>query len=152
VYRWFQVALSGAGHGRALTRWYCLHTDIDDRKQAEDRLQLLLEITNQVVSSLQLQDLSRAISASVRRVMQCDLVSVCLPDSEMNRLQTFVLDFPESKGFIREQFFTSIEVRLVVLVPHGKAWVGNASDILELGLKDEAASPRVSNRMHSATC
>jgi formate hydrogenlyase transcriptional activator len=112
------------------------------RKHAEDRLQLLLDVTNQVVSNLQLQDLLRAISASVRRVMQCDLVSVCLPDSEMNRLQTFVLDFPESKGFIREAFFIPIEGSLSGLVFRTrKPWVGNASDILELDLKDEAAIP-----------
>src|SRR6266852_7649156 len=79
------------------------------RKQAEDRLQLLLDVTNQVVSNLQLHDLLRAISASIRRVMHCDLVSVCFPDSEFNRLQTFVLDFPESKGLIREEYFTLVE-------------------------------------------
>src|SRR5258708_19027720 len=60
------------------------------RKHAEDRLQLLLDVTNQVVSNLELRDLLRAISASVRRVMQSDLLSVCLPDSEVNRLQTFI--------------------------------------------------------------
>jgi formate hydrogenlyase transcriptional activator len=54
-----------------IIRWYTLFTDIDKRKQAEDRLQLLLDVTNQVVSNLQLRDLLRAISASVRRVMQC---------------------------------------------------------------------------------
>jgi len=74
--------------------------------------------------------------------MQCDLVSVCLPDSEMNRLQTFVLDFPESKGFIQEEYFTPIEGSLSGLVFRtGKLWVGNASDVLQLGLKDEAAIP-----------
>jgi len=28
-----------------IVRWYSLRTDIDDRKQAEDRLQLLLDVT-----------------------------------------------------------------------------------------------------------
>jgi formate hydrogenlyase transcriptional activator len=112
------------------------------RKHAEDRLQLLLDVTNQVVSNLQLHDLLRAISASIRRVMHCDLVSVCFPDSELNRLQTFVLDFPESKGLIREEYFTPVEGSLSGLVfRSGKPWMGNASDILELGLKDEAAIP-----------
>jgi len=112
------------------------------RKHAEDRLQLLLDVTNQVVSNLQLHDLLRAISASIRRVMHCDLVSVCFPDSEFNRLQTFVLDFPESKGLIREEYFTPVEGSLSGLVfRSGKPWMGNASDILELGLKDEAAIP-----------
>jgi formate hydrogenlyase transcriptional activator len=143
VYRWFQVrALPVRDTDGRIIRWYCLHTDIDQRKQAEDRLQLLLDVTNQVVSNLQLQDLLRAISASVRRVMHCDLVSVCFPDSEFNRLQTFVLDFPESKGFIREEFFTSMEGSLSGLVFRtGKPWTGSALDILQLGLKDEAAIP-----------
>ena len=82
-------------------RWYCLHTDIDERKQAENRLQLLLDATNQVVSNLQIDDILRAISASVRRVMHRDVVYVCLPGSDVSR-RVFVLDFPESKGFIRE--------------------------------------------------
>jgi formate hydrogenlyase transcriptional activator len=74
--------------------------------------------------------------------MHCDLVSVCFPDSESNRLQTFVLDFPESKGFIREEFFTSMEGSLSGFVFRtGKPWTGSALDILQLGLKDEAAIP-----------
>jgi PAS domain S-box-containing protein len=142
VYRWFNVrALPWRdAHGR-IVRWYTLRTDIDKRKQAEDRLQLLLDVTNQVVSNLQLRDLLRAISASVRRVMQCDLVGVFLPDSEVNRLQTFVLDFPESKGFIREEY-SSMDGSLGGFVFRtGKPWTGNASDVLQLGLKDEAAIP-----------
>jgi PAS domain S-box-containing protein len=143
VYRWFQGrSLPLRNSEGRIIRWYSLITDIDERKQAEDRLQLLLDVTNKVVSNLQLQDLLRAISASVRRAMHCDLVSVCFPDSELNRLQTFVLDFPESKGFIREEFFTSIEGSLSGLVFRtGKPWMGDASDILQLGLKDEAAIP-----------
>src|SRR5258706_438943 len=143
VYRWFQVrAVPVRDSEGRVSRWYCLHTDIDQRKQAEDRLQLLLEVTNQVVSNLQLQDLLRAISTSIRRVMHCDLVSVCFPDLEMKRLQTYVLDFPESKGFIQEAFFIPVEGSLAGLVfrTH-KPWIGNASDILELGMKDEAAIP-----------
>src|SRR5438552_7065217 len=42
---------------------------------AQDRLKLLLELTNQLVSNLELRDLLRAISASVRRVMDCDAVA-----------------------------------------------------------------------------
>src|SRR6266576_2662644 len=72
VYLWFQVrALPVRDTKGHIKSWYVLLTDIDKRKQAEDRLQLLLDVTNQVVSNLQLRDLLRAISASVRRVMQC---------------------------------------------------------------------------------
>jgi formate hydrogenlyase transcriptional activator len=104
-------------------------------------LQLLLDVTNQVVSNLQLRDLLRAISASVRRVMQCDLVGVFLPDSEGNRIQTFVLDFPESKGFIREEY-CSMEGSLGGFVFRtGKPWTGNASDVLQMGVKDDPIIP-----------
>jgi len=140
AYRWFHVrSLPWRDTEGRIIRWYTLRTDIDDRKQAEDRLQLLLDVTNQVVSILQLSDLLGAISSGVRRVMQCDLVSVCFPDSEMKRLQTFVIDFPDSKGFIREELI-SIEGSLGGFVFRtGKPWAGNASDLLKSGLKNEPA-------------
>ncbi len=140
VYRWFHVrSLPWRDTEGHIIRWYTLRTDIDDRKQAEDRLQLLLDVTNQVVSNLQLSDLLSAISSSVRRVMQCDLVSVCFPDSEMKRLQTFVIDFPDSKGLIREELI-SIEGSLGGFVFRtGKPWAGNATDLLQSGLKNDPA-------------
>jgi len=140
AYRWFHVrSLPWRDTEGRIIRWYTLRTDIDDRKQAEDRLQLLLDVTNQVVSNLQLSDLLGAISASVRRVMQCDLVSVCFPDSEMKRLQTFVIDFPDSKGLIREELI-SIEGSLGGFVFRtGKPWAGSASDLFQSGLKNEPA-------------
>jgi formate hydrogenlyase transcriptional activator len=140
VYRWFQVrALPVRDTEGGITGWYILLTDIDERKQAEGRLQLLLDVTNQVVSNLQLRDLLRAISSSVRRVMQCDVVSVCFPDSEMQRLQTFVIDFPHSKGFIREDLIP-IEGSLGGFVFRtGQPWAGNASDLLRLGIKNDPA-------------
>jgi len=39
VYRWFQVrAVPVLDAGNRVIRWCCLHTDIDDRKQAEEKL------------------------------------------------------------------------------------------------------------------
>src|SRR6266853_3750024 len=46
----------------------------------KDRLKLLLDLNNSMVSKLELRDLLRVISASVRRLMQCDSVGVNLPD------------------------------------------------------------------------
>jgi PAS domain S-box-containing protein len=142
VYRWFQVrALPVRDMEGRIMSWYILLTDIDNRKQAEDRLQLLLDVTNQVVSNLQLRDLLGAISAGVRRVMRCDLVAVFLPDSEGSRLQTLGLDFPESKGFIREDS-CSMEGSLGGFVFRtGKPWTGNAADVLQLGLEDDNVIP-----------
>jgi formate hydrogenlyase transcriptional activator len=141
VYRWFQVRNHPVRDTEDhVISWHTLLTDIDERKQAEDRLQLLFDVTNQVVSNLQLRDLLRAISASVRRVMQCDLVGVFLP-AEGDRIQTFVLDFLESKGFIREEY-CPMEGSLGGLVFRtGKPWTGNTSDILQLGVRDDPIIP-----------
>ena len=78
-------------------------------QRERDRLKLLLELTNQVISNLELRELLRAIAASVRRVMQCDAVGIHLPDSESNQLRVYALDFPESKGFMKEETLIPIE-------------------------------------------
>ena len=68
-----------------------------------EKLQLLLDVTNEVVSHLELRDLLRAISKHVRRVMHCDFASVSLPDAENKHLRHYALDFPESKGVLHEE-------------------------------------------------
>jgi len=68
----------------------------------KDRLKLLLDLNNSMVSNLERRDLLRDISASVRRVMQCDSVGVNLPDPETGDLKLYALDFPRAKGFLRE--------------------------------------------------
>ena len=68
----------------------------------KDRLKLLLDLNNSMVSKLELRELLRVISANVRRVMQCDSVGVNLPDPETGELRLYALDFPAAKGFLRE--------------------------------------------------
>ncbi len=72
-------------------------------RQEKDRLKLLLELSNSIVSKLDLRDLLRDISASVRRLMQCDAVGFNLPDPETGELKLLALDFPGAKGFLREE-------------------------------------------------
>src|SRR6202030_2351328 len=74
-----------------------------------ERLQLLLDVTNQVVSNLELRDLLRAISQYLRRVMQCDYAGLSLPDTENKNLRLYAVDFPESKGFLQEDLIVPIE-------------------------------------------
>src|SRR6201997_3877284 len=68
----------------------------------KDRLKLLLDLNNSIVSNLEIRDLLRVISASVRRVMQCDLVGVNLPDPQTGDLTLYALDFTHAKGLPRE--------------------------------------------------
>jgi formate hydrogenlyase transcriptional activator len=89
-------AVAGAMNFEALRK---AQTDLESEK---DRLRLLLELNNQIVSNLQLRPLLRAVSASVRRVMQCDAAGVHLPDSESRQLQLYALDFPQGRGLLKE--------------------------------------------------
>jgi formate hydrogenlyase transcriptional activator len=66
---------------------------IDDAR-AQKRLKLLLDLTNRVVSKLQLPELLQEISESIRQVMQCESVGVSLPDPESGELRRYALDFP----------------------------------------------------------
>jgi formate hydrogenlyase transcriptional activator len=72
-------------------------------RHEKDRLKLLLDLNNSIVSHLELRDLLRDISASVRRLMQCDSVGVNLPDPETGELKLYALDFPGAKGFLQEE-------------------------------------------------
>jgi formate hydrogenlyase transcriptional activator len=73
-------------------------------QQAQERLQLLLDLTNKVVSKLDLREVLREISANIRRTMQCDGVGIDLPSPEDGRLRLYALDFPGNPGPIVEGF------------------------------------------------
>ncbi len=81
----------------------------EELQSKNDRLRLLLDVTNQVVSNLELRDLLRAISHDVRRVMQCDYAGLSLPDAENKQLRLYALDFPAGKGFLQEELVYSME-------------------------------------------
>jgi formate hydrogenlyase transcriptional activator len=69
---------------------------VDDRYQtairAQERLKLLLQITNRVVSKLELSDLLQEISANIRCVLDCNVVGVRLPDPETGELMVKAID------------------------------------------------------------
>jgi len=66
------------------------------------RLQLLLNVTHRITSNLELRELLRAISASIRGVMCCDMVAITVPDGTSQRQRLLALDFPNGKGLIKE--------------------------------------------------
>src|SRR5260370_12201460 len=70
--------------------------------RAQERLELLLDLTNRVVSTLDLKDLLRVLAANLRRVMQIDGVGVELPDEEDGRLRISAMDFPGSPDTVHE--------------------------------------------------
>src|SRR6266566_8246545 len=74
-----------------------------------ERLKLLLDMTNVLVSNLKCRDVLRAVSAIIRQVMRCDVVGVWVPDREQRQMRQLALDFPESKGFVREDLLNPVE-------------------------------------------
>ncbi len=88
-----------------------------------ERLRLLLDLTNRVVATLDLREVLREIAASIRRVMQCDAVGVTLPDPDTGQLRLCALDFPTSKGIVREGIVvTSASVSVLeVFEPAGRS-------------------------------
>jgi formate hydrogenlyase transcriptional activator len=71
-------------------------------RRAQERLELLLDLTNRVVSKLNLRDVLREISANIRRVMQCDGVGISLPGPEDKKLRLYVLDLQDNPGAMEE--------------------------------------------------
>ena len=73
-------------------------------KRAQERLQLLLDLTNRVASHLNLREVLREISAQIRGVMQCDGVGIGLPSPENGRFRIYVLDFPNAPADLEEDY------------------------------------------------
>ncbi|HWO35329.1 MAG TPA: GAF domain-containing protein, partial [Candidatus Acidoferrum sp.] len=78
-------------------------------RQAQDRLKLILDLTNQVVSNLNFQELLRTISASVRSIMHYDAAAIMLAEPDGLHLRVHALDFPDSRGIYKADVLMPIE-------------------------------------------
>ena len=65
-----------------------------------DRLRLLLEINNHIVSKLDINELFRSASASLRTYFRNDFTGFWLIDKQSNQLECVVLDFPSGEGLL----------------------------------------------------
>ena len=77
--------------------------------QERNRLQLLLDLNNSVVSKIELRPLLRAISTGVRRVMRCDYASVALPETEGRDVRVYARDFSEPADAQEEEIVIPAE-------------------------------------------
>jgi len=67
-----------------------------------DRLRLLLDINNHLVSKLDINEVFRSASASIRAYFGSDFTGFWVLEKESNRLQRVVVDFPGGKGLLAE--------------------------------------------------
>src|ERR1700740_334958 len=79
----------------------------EELRRQNDRLQLLLNLTSRITSSLNLREVLRAIAANIREVIQADLVTVSRPDAASGKIRVFAMDFPHGKGVIKEDLLVA---------------------------------------------
>ena len=119
-----------------------------------DRLKLLLDLNNSVVSTLDLRQLFRAISANVRHVMACDYASVLLPEPGGKQLRVYARDFSQSGESWQEEIVVPATGRPASKVlESGKPLVfdrqalsqwGPQLNIWSIGLKSLCVLPMIS--------
>jgi len=98
-------------------------------RQAQDRLKLILDLTNQVVSNLNFQELLRTISASVRSIMHYDAAAIMLAEPDGVHLRVHALDFPDSRGIYKADVLMPIEGSPPgETFRSGKPWILNRLD------------------------
>lgn len=125
---------------RAQRAQACLQTQ-------NERLQLLLNLSSQITSSLELRELLRQIAANIREVMQCDVVGVSLVDSIAGTSRLYVLDFPQGKGLIKEERVFTIAGAAKRVLDTLKPAIVNKSDPAEVSpeLYDEVVAEGLKN-------
>lgn len=71
-------------------------------ERQNQRLRLLLELTNKITSNLALREVIGAISGNIRDMMRGDLVAVSLADAPTGKFRLYALDFPLGKRVVPE--------------------------------------------------
>jgi formate hydrogenlyase transcriptional activator len=97
-----------------------------------DQLQLLLDLTNRITSSLRPRDLLRAIAANIREVMRADAVTVVLPDSASEKFRVLAMDFPHGRGVVKEELLITPSAAVVKALESLKPVVINTWEPNEL--------------------
>lgn len=101
-----------------------------------DRLRVLLEVNNAVVSKLDLHILLNAISASLRRVIHHEYTSLAVFEPSTGNMRVLALDFPQGKGLMREDLIVQLDGSIA-----GKAFRTRQALVLDRSGMEEFVSP-----------
>ncbi len=74
-----------------------------------DRLQVLLEVNNLLVSNRDLQELFRGIVTTLERVIHHDYTSLALHDPATGLMRIHALDFPAGRGLLRPEMTVPVD-------------------------------------------
>ncbi len=97
-----------------MPNWASSH---DDLREEHDRLTLLLELTNSLVSTLELQDVLTAVMQNARRLMRSDSAVVALPDAD------------GSDGLRGDELLDGEHTVAAQVFRTGTPWVGQFADM-----------------------
>ena len=92
--------IENAGHiaGIAIER----QLNAEKLQQERDRLRLLLEITNSMISKLDFGRLIETLSTSLLSVTRCDFCALLLPEADTGELRVTTLYNPEARGSLSD--------------------------------------------------
>src|SRR5262245_51945061 len=112
-------------------------------------LRLLLDVTNDIVSIIDMREMLAAISKRIRSALAHDYLSVAIYDKETDQLRSCALDFPESRRQILEGLVMRVKgtapgkvfeertpLRLDRLNPKAELSADVAARVLAEGLRD----------------
>jgi formate hydrogenlyase transcriptional activator len=97
----------------------------------KDRLKLLLELTNDVVSNLEIRDVLKAVIPNFRQIMRSDFAAVGLPDSDSGQLRVYALGLSSDRNFRESELAPAEETLPFRVLRSGKLWVGKMQDLPE---------------------
>jgi formate hydrogenlyase transcriptional activator len=129
--------------------------DFTARKRAEEAL--LLEITNVLLSNLDIRKLLAAVSASIRQVAPHEYASLALYDPELKKLRLQILDSPAGLEVTGEERFIPLEgapaglcfsSRQPLVVDRfddGRFALGTIQHLVEAGMKSGCWLPLISH-------
>lgn len=104
------------------------------------KLNLFFDLNESVVSHLELREVLRSVSPSIRKAMRLDGVALILPDATNTQLQLYALDFPDGKDLhegmtrVRNNSLASQVFR------SGKPWVGDIEELIRSGFDGQEIS------------
>jgi formate hydrogenlyase transcriptional activator len=94
------------------------------------RLGVILDLNNSIVSTLELRSLLQAIAPRLRNILQLDAVALFLPEPGRRDLRLYALDFPGSKGIVRQDLLSSLDGTTTGDVfRSGISWTGHIEDL-----------------------
>src|SRR5208337_4746302 len=113
-----------------------------------DRLRLLLQVNNSVISHLELSDLFQAVSAALRDCFHHDYTGLWLFEEGTRQLRCVGMDFPSNRGFIQKIQSLDLTPAEVEEVRSRSPRLINREEIAQLPA--QIASPAQAENIHSA--